>query len=56
MPDPDPPKTDPSDAPDGKTKLKDDGPGLRDVAAVGIGCLIFIIFFGAIAIAALTRE
>jgi hypothetical protein len=52
MPDPDAPGQDtpPADPP------KPKGPGYGDVAALGIGCLIFLIFFVAIVIAGYTRE
>jgi hypothetical protein len=37
-------------------KPDDSGPGKADVIALGVGCLIVIIFFVAIGLVGLTRE
>ncbi|MDB4974076.1 MAG: hypothetical protein JWN48_2417 [Myxococcaceae bacterium] len=34
----------------------DKGPGKGDIAAFGIGCLVFIIFIGAIVLVGFMRE
>jgi len=56
MPAPELPSDDASGADDAKTQKKNDDPGYKDLAAIGIGCLIFVIFFVAIVIVGMTRE
>jgi len=59
MSDPDRPAEDPPQVPAtpaAPTPPVKAGPGYPDLMALGIGCLIFVIFFGAIVIAAVTRE
>jgi hypothetical protein len=56
MPDPEPPSPEAPRAEDDKQKLEKNDPGYKDLAAIGIGCLIFVIFFVAIVIAGATRE
>ena len=49
----------PDDAPPASKdtfEKKNDGPGKGDLAAFGIGCLIFVLFFVGVIIAAATRE
>lgn len=56
MPASEPPDHDAPRADDHKDKPADNDPGYKDLAAIGIGCLIFVIFFVAIVIAGMTRE
>jgi hypothetical protein len=35
---------------------EDDAPGKGDILALGIGCLVFLIMFGAIVLVAISRE
>jgi hypothetical protein len=56
MPAPETPSDDARSADDAKTTPKNDDPGYKDLAAIGIGCLIFVIFFAASVIAGMTRE
>jgi hypothetical protein len=56
MPAPEPPSDDALRADDAPKTPKDNDPGYKDLAAIGIGCLIFVIFFVAIVIVGVTRE
>jgi hypothetical protein len=56
MPAPEPPDHDAPPADDSTDNPKANEPGYKDLAAIGIGCLIFVIFFVAIVIAGVTRE
>jgi hypothetical protein len=53
---PEPPDQDAPRADDNKNKSGENDPGYKDLAAIGIGCLIFVIFFVGIVIAGITRE
>ena len=46
------PEADPTPSPDAPQK----GPGKREVYALGIGCLVFVIFLVAIVIVGMMRE
>lgn len=37
-------------------KRPDDAPSTGDIAAIGIGCLVFVVFFAAIVFAAMMRD
>ena len=39
-----------------KPKPPDDAPSKGDIAAIGIGCLVFVLFFIAIVMVGATRE
>jgi hypothetical protein len=39
-----------------KAKPPDDAPSKGDIAAIGIGCLVFVLFFIAIVMVGATRE
>jgi hypothetical protein len=56
MPASEPPDQHAPSADDSKDKPTENDPGYKDLAAIGIGCLIFVIFFVAIVIAGMTRE
>jgi hypothetical protein len=53
---PEPPAQNAPRADDNKDKPANNDPGYKDLAAIGIGCLIFVIFFVGIVIAGITRE
>jgi hypothetical protein len=53
---PEPPNQDAPRADAPNDKSTDNDPGYKDLAAIGIGCLIFVIFFVGIVIAGITRE
>jgi hypothetical protein len=46
----------PTDKPPEAPKKGDDAPGKSDALALGIGCLVFVIFFIAIVMVGATRE
>jgi hypothetical protein len=56
MPAPETPSDKAQSADDAPKTPKNDDPGYKDLAAIGIGCLIFVIFFVAIVIAGMARE